>query len=800
MKAKFAVLFAVLFFLIAAGQTVFSQGFLVNESSSPMQLPRPSSMGGRRIVPLIPQPTPISVQSYTIKEISVDAKIKDQIAEVNVSQTFTNTGSAQMEVSFVFPIPYDGAIDQMVLLVDGKEYPAKLQDAKDARKTYEDIVRRNRDPALLEWIGTGMFKTSVFPVPAGASRTVTLRYSQLLRNESGVSDFLFPLSAAKYTANPVGKISISATIDSSDELKNIYSPTHEINVKRPSSKTATVSFERHNIVLASDFRLLFDMGDGEVNAKILSFRADDKEDGYFLMLASPKIIAESKKPLPKTVLLVLDKSGSMSGVKINQARDALKFVLNNLNENDTFNIITYNDRIELFRTENQMFNSETRKAATDFCDSIRAGGSTNIGDALSVSLKMLQDKKQPNYVLFLTDGQPTVGEQNEMKLAEIAKNANDVGARIFSFGVGFDLNSRLLDRISRDNRGQTEFVLPDENIEGRISQLYSRISSPMLSDVSFEIRPKESSSEYITNQVYPSGTFDLFAGQQLVIVERYSKPGDILINVKGNIGETPKEFVFDGNLTEKTADQTFGFIERLWAMRRIGEILDQIDLNEQNKELTDELVALSLKHGILTPYTSFLADENTVLTARNENANRATSNLGALRDTSGDSGVIQRGMKQTLQYSDSLAQESQERFSNVATPSPAPDPTYGSPSYRGGVGGMGGRNQAGSRIPGIIAGASTSPATPSTPAPIMKPVQQNVQTINNRAFFQKGNIWIDSTLTESQQEAKNVIVVKQFSDEYFKLIEEHGKEISQYLVFDEPVLLNFNGQAYKIEL
>ncbi|MBI3468308.1 MAG: hypothetical protein HY000_35335, partial [Planctomycetes bacterium] len=152
-----------------------------------------------------PRPVPQPPVSYKIKELSVQARLMDQVARVQVSQSFVNTGSRQMEVSFVFPLPYDGAIDQLTLLVDGKEYPAKLLPAKEARRTYESIVRKNRDPALLEWIGTGMFQTSVFPVPPGAERTVSLRYAQLCRKDQGLTDFLFPLSTAKYTSHPVEK-------------------------------------------------------------------------------------------------------------------------------------------------------------------------------------------------------------------------------------------------------------------------------------------------------------------------------------------------------------------------------------------------------------------------------------------------------------------------------------------------------------------------------------------------------------------------------------------------------------------
>src|ERR1700742_1087933 len=174
-----------------------------NDTGPPFRMPRP-----------IPHPHPIPQppSSYKIDSIEVNAKLTDQVARVQVSQEFENTGSTVMEVRFMFPLPYDGAIDQLTLLVDGKEFQAKLLSKEEARHRYEEIVRRNRDPALLEWVGTGMFQTNVFPIPPGAKRTVTLRYSQLLRKTYGLTDFIFPLSTAKYTSTPLEKLGIRVAI------------------------------------------------------------------------------------------------------------------------------------------------------------------------------------------------------------------------------------------------------------------------------------------------------------------------------------------------------------------------------------------------------------------------------------------------------------------------------------------------------------------------------------------------------------------------------------------------------------
>src|SRR5687767_5118802 len=294
----------------AFGPTVgLAQGVLVViNPPHPVPLPRP-------IPP--PRPTPPSPppMSYKIKELDYQAKIVDQVAQVAVTQSFVNTGSRQMEVAFVFPIPYEGAIDRMTFMVDGKEYDAKLLPAKEARDIFETHVRKNQDPALLEWVGYGMFKTSVFPVPPGAERKVSLKFSQLLRKDGKLTDLLIPLSTAKYTSSPVEKLKIHAAIETTHELKNIYSPTHAVNIERPDSKHAVVKIETKDTIPTTDFRLLFDTAEGKLGASIVSYRPAGDDEGFFLLLASPDIKADSPDRPAKTVIFVVDRSGSMSGKK-----------------------------------------------------------------------------------------------------------------------------------------------------------------------------------------------------------------------------------------------------------------------------------------------------------------------------------------------------------------------------------------------------------------------------------------------------------------------------------------------------
>ncbi|MGQ9575643.1 MAG: VIT domain-containing protein [Thermoguttaceae bacterium] len=777
-----------------------AQGFLVVTDSSAARLPRPIIIYPPPYPPPPPRPyppppPPPPPATYKVQELDVQARLLEQVAQVQVSQSFVNTGSRPLEVQFIFPLPYDGAVDRMTLLVDGKEMPAKLLKAEEARRLYEEIVRRSKDPALLEWMGTGLFKTSVFPVPPGQKRTVSLRYTQLCRKQEGLTDFLFPLSAAKYTAEPLERLNLRVTIESELDIKNVYSPSHAVEIQRPDPKHATVTFSLKDQVPTSDFRLLYDVGKGTVSTRVLSYRPDKDtdKDGYFLLLASPEIKPADQEQVKKTVMFVIDRSGSMSGKKIEQVRGALKFVLENLRPGDLFNIIAYDSEVEAFRPELQKYDENTRKAALGFVEGLYAGGSTNIDAALRTALGQLQDSSRPNYVVFLTDGLPTAGLTNEMQIVQNAVQANKVRARIFAFGVGFDVNSRLLDRLVREGHGLAEFVRPNEDIEDRISRLYRRVEAPVMTDVKIEFSMDEHKPEAgsLISRVYPKGTLDLFAGEQLVLVGRYKTPGNAKVVVTGAVGGKPQKFDFPATLTDKSTDETNAFIEKLWAVRRVAEILEELDLKGRNEELVKELMDLATRHGIVTPYTSFLADERTPLGPVAANVDRARQRLEALAESSGAGGFLQREFRANLsqaQQADAAAPAAMQSFGMVMPSSP-----YGARQGRGPGGAPG-------PLPGRV--IATAPPAP-LPAQLAEAntesdqVAQNIRQIGNRTFYRRANQWVDSTVTNEQE--KKAQRVKQFSDEYFALARRHGRTLSQYLVFDEPVLVNLAGQAYLIE-
>jgi Ca-activated chloride channel family protein len=752
----------------------------------PAQILVPDRMPGipirRPHPPIFPAPRPI-FSSYRIRSVDVQAVVHDQAARIRMSQVFQNTGSVAVEAQFVFPIPEEAAISDLTLLYDGKELPGRLLAKDEARRIYEEIVRRQRDPALLEYLGNGMFQTSVFPIPPHADRTVEIRYTQLLKKTGGLVDLLLPLGTFKHANHAIDTLTVSLRLETTEPLKTVYSPTHSVTIERPDEHHATANLTVGNVTSPDDLRVLYSTHAGAVGMNLISYRPSGKEskaeDGYFLLLASPELKAP-QAALPKTAMIVVDRSGSMSGQKIEQARQAVKFFLNQLKPGDTFNVIAYDSEVEAFRPELQRVTAETIKAATGFADSINAGGGTNIDGALKAALAMLNDDKRPSYVLFLTDGMPTVGEQNEVKIVADARAADKVHARIFNLGIGFDANGRLLDRLSREFNGQSLYVRPNENIETYVSALAKTIGSPLLTnvDVKFEFDKPEALPRPPISRTYPRRLTDLFAGEQLVWVGRYNESGPVKLTLSGELAGKRQTYTLAATLAPHSLPDANAFVEKVWAARRIGELIDEIDLNGNNRELTDELVQLSLKHGILTPYTSFLADERVDLADRMNLGLRTTESLNQLQSTNGTSGFAQRNFKNQSKGTQNAPTRSS--FGR------------GSFDFGQGVDKSAGQFSAVASTPvvdldGLPAGQKSSDAA-------RKPT---VQTVGDKTFYWKNNRWRDAVLTE--ESAKKPTRVTQFSDAYFALASRDNGRFAKYLALDGPILVRLDDKTYLIE-
>jgi Ca-activated chloride channel family protein len=538
-------------------------------------------------------------------------------------------------------------------------------------------------------------------------------------------------------------------------------------VKKPSAKTALISYEQKNVIPNSDFRLFYDIGKQSIGTSILSYRPDGAEDGYFMMLISPDIQAQQRESISKNVVFVVDRSGSMTGRKIDQAKEALRFVINNLNDGDLFNIVAYDSEIETFAPELQRHNKSSRDKALGFVESIFAGGSTNIDGALNAALDMLQDDETPNYVVFLTDGIPTVGETNVARIVDKAAKANSVRARVCCFGMGYDVNSLLLDKLARTGYGQSVYVRPDEDIEAKVAEFYTRIAAPVLTDVKLrvDVDGVKVAQGSVVNRVYPRNLFDLFAGDQLVLVGRYKHAGNAKVVLSGRVNGEVQRFEFPAKLESKSTSSNQSFIEKLWAVRRIGEIIDKIDLEGSNDELLDELVMLSRRHGVLTPYTSFLADENGAIRDEAKSRLSAATALNVLAtEEAGQAGFARR--------------QNKAAFQNAG-------------------GGSGGRGDAGGADPLPSQKVDADGGVVFQDAVTNRAVKvKTLRQVGDKSFFLEEGRWVDSSA--SKEQIKTALDLTRYSPRYFELAAKQGAVVGRILALPGTVIVVIDGQAYQL--
>jgi len=548
---------------------------------------------------IIPDPPPHveNVPDLAVKYHHVQINIQDQVAQTHIDQVFLNDSPYELEGTYIFPLPEESAISDFAMFVDGQRLSGKILDKDEARRIYESIVHRRRDPALLEYIGRNAFQASVYPIPAHGEKRVQLAYSQVLAAQKGLVRYVYPLNTERFSSRPLEEVVITVDLQSRVPIKAIYSPSHEIAIERTSETSARVSFEAEDIKPDKDFELYYSISEDDVGLNLLSYK-ERGEDGFFLLLIAPETEADEQAVVAKDVIFVLDTSGSMEGQKLEQAQAAVEFVLDHLHQEDRFNIVAFNTSVKVYASS--LRPASEREEARRFVRHLYAGGGTDIDRALLEALHMATDE-QPQYIVFLTDGLPTVGVTDLERIIADVNQATAKNVRLFTFGVGYDVNTILLDTISQEHRGASAYVEPGQSIEEEVAAFYTKISTPLLSDLRVQV------NGVVVEDMYPYPLPDLFAGGQLLVVGRYRMGGKARVTLRGTVNGEERLFSYPNVGFNEQGGQDF--IPRLWATRKIGHMLKQIRLHGENKELVDSIVSLSVRYGIMTPYTSFLVDE-----------------------------------------------------------------------------------------------------------------------------------------------------------------------------------------------
>jgi Ca-activated chloride channel family protein len=548
------------------------------------------------LIPVEKAVPPLAMLNHIVK-VSID----DQVAVTRVEQTFRNHTDRPLEATYVFPVPKGASVQKFSMWLDGKEVKGELVEAAKARQIYTSIVQRTMDPGLLEYLGSNLLQLKVFPVPARGEQKVALSYTSVAPAENGLVTYTYPLKTDGKATATLEKFSVQVALKAQQPLQNIYSPTHAITVTRPNDREANVVFEKDQALLDRDFQLYYSAGGKDVGLTSLTQRPSSGKNGFFMLLISPRAELSKEQQVPRDMVFVLDTSGSMRGKRIEQAKGALKYCLKNLQPNDRFGLMNFATTVNKYTEQLLPANSDELQRATKWVEQLEATGGTAINDALAAALEMrTKETGRPFTIVFFTDGRPTIGETDPEKILKNVAAKNTASTRIFTFGVGDDVNATMLDSLSEQSRALSTYVRESEDIEAKVSGLYAKISNPVLTNLKLVVGGNIKLSE-----VYPPQLPDLFHGNQLVVLGRYQGDGHAAVTLTGQVGDKPREFVYETQFPKQTKEDK-GFVEDLWARRKVGYLLDEIRRNGEKKELVDEVVTLAKRYGISTPYTSYL--------------------------------------------------------------------------------------------------------------------------------------------------------------------------------------------------
>jgi len=693
-----------------------------------------------------------------ITEVIGLVDIVDQVAVTTIEIRLKNPSRRRQEAELIMPVPEGAVIRGFTFQGAGKEPSAQVLPKEEAKKIYERLVAKIKDPALLEFAGYNLVRSSVFPVEANGTQKVRLTYEHILPIDGNRMDYILPRSEMLDYKVPW---KVSVKIKSARPVSTIYSPSHTLKEKRITSNEVLVEIAESSCKDPGAFRLSILLQENGVTATMLCYPDPKVGGGYFLLLGGlpPELAKKNQDAIQREIILVIDRSGSMNGEKIEQAREAALQIIAGLEDGERFNIVIYNNTVEMFSQKPVVKNDKNEKAARKYIQGIQARGGTNIHDALLETLRQPPIEEALPIVLFLTDGLPTVGNTSEVAIRNVAMKANPHKRRIFTFGVGVDVNAPLLEKIADETRAKATFVLPKEDVEVKVGQVFRRLSGPILADPVLEIRTaKGKPAVGRTRDIIPAILPDLYDGDQFVLLGQYVGEDPVTFLLRGNFLGKKKTFKFKFKFDKATTKNSF--VPRLWASRKIAELIDairhmgadnQVAKNDPRvKELVDEIVRLSTEFGILTEYTAFLAKEGTDLSDE----------------------VSVREEAQTYMYGRAMRSRS----------------------------GWGGVNQA-YNLSSQKTQSKLNPSNDFYDAQMNRVSIATVQQVNDLAFYRRGNRWVDSRLVNKEKQAEPQRVVRFGSDEFKQLASRLAKENRQgSIALQGDVMMDIDGEAVLVKI
>src|ERR1043166_3317216 len=699
--------------------------------------------------PRPPRPIPIP-RSLPVASIKIDTKIQSQVATTHVEQVFRNDTDGTLEGTYFFPIPESASIAEFAIWDGDRRLVGEVRSREEARRIYDEIVRRQRDPGLLEYAGKDLFQASIFPILPHSDKKLELTYTQVVHAEAGTVAYKYPLGTGRQLTQ-VGSVAGKIELESKDPLRNVYSQTTKIKEKRSNERNSVVSFETEKGKELQDFQLFYTISNDDFGLTLLTHREAGR-DGYFLLMISPKDDWSEQEYSAKDVVFVVDTSGSMAEEgKMEKARAALLYGVRILRPQDRFNIISFAGEEHLMEAGLIAADESGRARGEAFVKKLKPVGGTNINQSLLASLRQFSDtdRERPKMLVFMTDGLPTVDETNITRILDNVHKATKPGVRLFTFGVGYDVNTALLDKLASENGGVADYVEPKEDLEVKVSNFFSKVNYPVLTDLQLDLGGAQ------TDLVYPRGIPDVFRGSQVMMIGRYSNAADlnsVQLKLTGKSGGTTRTYTYT-NLSFPLRSDANEYLPRLWATRRVGWLMEQVRSSGEQKELRDEIVDLGTRYGIVTPYTSYLALEpNNAVTVTNAPA--------------------------TINTQDAVIGGNLNNLMRIEPGTAAPAPKVRMATGAGAV-------------------QQSKSARAQQEVEVLKDETRRdaVRRAEGKTFYLIDGVWTDSEFKAGSGLPETAVTFG--SDEYFALLKQNAK-LGSFFSLGERVVVVFEGRVYRV--
>ena len=562
-----------------------------------------------------------------LKHTDVSCDIAGYVARVTVKQTFHNPYKDKIEALYTFPLSQQGAVDEMVMKVGERTIHGTIKKREEARQIYEQARANGQTASLLDQERSNIFSQSVANIEPGKDIEITIKYVETLNYDKGKYSFVFPTVVGPRFTPPTTNVeplsqtttlpgekqyvkegqrsghdlSLNVHLNAGMAVSDLKSQLHEIKIENGGPGKADISLLDKNTIANRDFVLSWNVAQDNLKSGYLTYRdAAVDQNGYFtLMLVPPKRVSPDKIA-PKEMIFVIDCSGSQSGPPLDKAKETMRYILDHMNADDTFQIIAFSDTTRTFAAQPEKVSEAMKEKAHKFISALQANGGTWMAPAVEEACKAPADQHRLRIVTFMTDG--FVG--NDLEILGMIKKLRGV-SRWFPFGTGNSVNGMLIDGMAREGGGEADYVLLNSSGEAAGKKFYDRIASPVLTDIKIKIDGVK------TAEVFPREVSDVWAEKPLYFKGKYTAGGAGTVTLSGFAAGQPYEQKLTVNFPQNNAANPG--IASLWARAKVDRLMSEDYLGAQNgtpnKELKEEIVNTALAHHIITQYTSFVAVE-----------------------------------------------------------------------------------------------------------------------------------------------------------------------------------------------